>query len=70
MVRGRDNDGEEEGSVYQPSLQSGVGGSQSNEMDISYVDTNATSVEAIKRLCSRLSCRTMSRSGSIPPHKT
>jgi hypothetical protein len=47
MGRDRGNAGEEEGSVYQPSLQSGVSGSQANEVDESYVatSTNVTSVE-------------------------
>jgi hypothetical protein len=36
-----DNAGEEEGSVYQPSL-SDMGGSLSNETDALYFDTNAT----------------------------
>jgi hypothetical protein len=48
MCSGWDNAGEEEESVYQPSMQIGVGGSQDNDMDASSVATNATSVEYIE----------------------
>jgi hypothetical protein len=42
----RDNAEEEEGSVYQPSLN-GMGGSLSNETDASSVPTNATTATNI-----------------------
>jgi hypothetical protein len=45
MGRGKENNREEDGSVYQPNLPSGVGGVQANEVDASSVATNATSVE-------------------------
>jgi hypothetical protein len=44
MARAGDNTGEKEGSVYQPSLQNGLGGSQANEMDASSVANNATTI--------------------------
>jgi hypothetical protein len=42
MGRAGGNAGEEEGSVYQPRLQSGLSGPQANETDASSVATNAT----------------------------
>jgi hypothetical protein len=44
MAHAGDNIGEEEGSVYQPSLQNGLGASQANEMDASSVANNATTI--------------------------
>jgi hypothetical protein len=42
MDRAGGNAVEEEGSLYQPSLQSGLGDSQSNDTDASSIDTNGT----------------------------